>query len=71
MCRGINYMIQDNGFWDPKMYPHSFKEDIESGLHCDALIACIHNHHLRKAINNHKNTVISLLGGQKARHVFH
>jgi hypothetical protein len=48
------------------MYPHSFKEDLGSGLHCDALLAGGQNHHLGKLINNHKNIVISLLGLRKA-----
>jgi hypothetical protein len=48
------------------MYPQSFKEDLGSGLCYDALLARRHNRHLGKAINNHKNTVISLLGGWKA-----
>jgi hypothetical protein len=53
------------------MYLDSFKEYISSDLYCDALLAGGQNRHLRKAINNHKNTVISLLGGQEARHVVH
>jgi hypothetical protein len=55
--------IQDNGFWDSKMYPDLFKEDIGSVLYCDALLPGGHNHHLRKEINNQKNIVISPLGG--------
>jgi hypothetical protein len=53
------------------MYPDSFKEELGSGLCCDALLAGGQNRHLRKAINNHKNTVISPLGGREARHVVH
>jgi hypothetical protein len=53
------------------MYPDSFKEDLGSGFCCDALIASNHNHHLIKAIDNYKNTVISLLGGREAQHVVH
>jgi hypothetical protein len=53
------------------MYPDSFKEEFGSGLCCDVLLAGNQNRHLRKAINNHKNTVISLLGGQEAQHVVH
>jgi hypothetical protein len=52
------------------MYPHSFEEELGSGLCCDALLVGDQNHHLGKMINNHKNTVISLLGGWKAQHVF-
>jgi hypothetical protein len=53
------------------MCPDSFKEELGSGLCCDALIAGNQNRHLRKMINNHKNTVISPLGGWEARHVVH
>jgi hypothetical protein len=48
------------------MYPYSFKEEFSSGLYCDALLAGDHNSHLGKMINNHKNTIISPLGGWKA-----
>jgi hypothetical protein len=53
------------------MYPDSFKEELGSGLYCDALLAGDQNRHLRKVIHNHKNTVISPLGGQEAQHVVH
>jgi hypothetical protein len=53
------------------MYPDLFKEDLGSGLYCDALLAGGHNCHLRKVINNHKNIVISPLGGREAQHVVH
>jgi hypothetical protein len=53
------------------MYPYSFKEEFGSGLYYDALLAGGRNRHLRKAINNHKNIVISPLGGWEARHVVH
>jgi hypothetical protein len=36
------------------MYPDSFKEELDSGLCCDALLAGNQNHHLRKVINNQK-----------------
>jgi hypothetical protein len=48
------------------MYPDSFKEELGSGFFYDALLARNQNHHLRKAIDNHKNTAISLLGGWEA-----
>jgi hypothetical protein len=53
------------------MYPDSFKEDLGSGLYCDALLAGGQNLHLRKVIHNHKNIFIAPLGGQEARHVVH
>jgi hypothetical protein len=37
------------------MYPDSLKEELGTGLCCDALLAGNHNQHLRKVINNHKN----------------
>ena len=52
------------------MYQNSFKEELGSGL-CDALLTGNQNCHLRKMINNHKNTVISPLGGWEAEHVVH
>jgi hypothetical protein len=48
--------------WYPEVYPHPFEEDLGSGLHCDILLAGCEDGHLRKPINHHKNTVISLLG---------
>jgi hypothetical protein len=53
------------------MYPDSFKEELGNDLYCDALFASGQNHHLGKAINNHKNTVISPFGGRKAQHEVH
>ena len=53
------------------MYPDSFKEELGNGLCCDALLAGSHDLHLGKVINNHKDTVISTLGGWEARHVVH
>jgi hypothetical protein len=48
------------------MYPDLFKEELGSGLCRDALLESNQNRHLRKAINNHKNTIISPLGGWEA-----
>jgi hypothetical protein len=48
------------------MYPDLFKEDLGSGLYYDDLVASNQNRHLRKVINNHKNIVISPLGGWEA-----
>jgi hypothetical protein len=53
------------------MYPDSFKEELGSGLYYDSLLARNRNRHLREAINKHKNTVISPLGGWEAQHVVH
>ena len=53
------------------MYLDSFKEELGSGLCYDALLPGNQNRHLGKAMNNHKNAVISPLGGWEARHVVH
>ena len=57
--------------WDPKVHPHSFKEEFSSGLCCDILLASRHNGHLRESIDDHENTVISMLIRRQARHVIH
>jgi hypothetical protein len=49
-------------FGIPNFFPHSFEEEVGSGLHCDSLLAGGNNFHLGKSINHHKNTIISLLG---------
>jgi hypothetical protein len=43
------------------MYPNSFKEELGSGLCCDALLADGQNRHLRKVINTTKTQSFSLL----------
>jgi hypothetical protein len=43
------------------MYPYSFKEELGSGLYCDALLAGDQDHHLGKVINNHKTQSFPLL----------
>ena len=64
-------MVKDDGLWYPKMDPHSFKEDLDNICRCDVLPAGCEDGHLRELINEHKYTIISLLGGQKVRHVIH
>jgi hypothetical protein len=51
------------------MDPHSFEEELGSICHCNILLIGGEDGHLLKLINDHKYTVISLLGGWKARHV--
>ena len=51
------------------MYPHSFKEEFSSGFGYDILLAGCHNGHLREPVDDHKNTVISMLSESKALHV--
>ena len=53
------------------MYPHSFKEEFSCGFCYDILLASCHNVHLREPIDNHKNTVASMLSRRKAQHVIH
>ena len=52
--------------WDSKIYPDSFKEELGSDLYCDALLTGDQDHHIGKATKNHKDTVISPLGGWEA-----
>jgi hypothetical protein len=59
------------GLWDPKVYPHSFKEAFSSGFCCDILLAGHHNGHLRESVDDQKNTVIAMLSRRKAQHVIH
>jgi hypothetical protein len=53
------------------MDPHSFEEELDIICRYDALLAGCENGHFRKPINHHKYTIISFLGGWKARHVIH
>ena len=53
------------------MHPHSFKEEFSSGFCCDILLTGRHDGHLREAIDDHKNIVVSMLSRKKARHVIH
>ena len=57
--------------WDPKVYPHSFQGEFHSGFCYDILLACCHNCHLWKPVDNHKNTVVSMLSRRKAWHVIY
>ena len=53
------------------MYPHSFKEEFSIGFYRDILLAGHHNGHLREYVDDHRNTVISMLSRSKTRHVIH
>ena len=57
--------------WDPKVQAHSFKEEFSSGFCCDILLAGRHNGHLWEFVDDHENTVISLISRRHAWHVFH
>jgi hypothetical protein len=63
--------IRDDGLWYPKLNPHSFEEEISSIRCCEILLTFCADGHLRKSINDHKQTVISFLGGWKVIHVIH
>jgi hypothetical protein len=63
--------VRDDGLWYPKVSPNSFKEEFGSIYHCDILLTGCEDDHIRKPINDHKHTVISMLGGRKTRHVIH
>jgi hypothetical protein len=45
------------------VYPYTLKEYLGGGLDCDTLLVGGQNGHLRESINNHKYTVIAMLGG--------
>ena len=53
------------------MDPHSFEEELGSIFRCDVLLASCEDGHLKKPINDHKYTIVALLGGRKAGHVIH
>jgi hypothetical protein len=53
------------------VYPHSFKEVFSSGFCCDILLASCHNGHLPESVDDHENTVISMLSIRKDRHLIH
>jgi hypothetical protein len=65
------FSVGDDGLWYPKVDPHSFEEELGSISRCDILFTGYKDGHLRKPINDHKHTVISLVVGRQARHVIH
>jgi hypothetical protein len=64
-------LVGDDGMWYPEVDPHSFEEDIHSIYRCDIILTDCEDGRFQKLINNHKHTIISLLGGWKDRHVIH
>ena len=57
--------------WDPKVYPHSLKEELSSGFFYDTLLAVCHDGHLRESVDDHENTIIYMLNRRKVGHVIH
>lgn len=53
------------------MNPKMLQEELSVGIDCDTLLAGCQNGHLRELINNHKYTVIPILGLRKTLHVIH
>ena len=53
------------------MYPHSLKEELSSGLYCDTLLVGCHDGHIREFVDDHENTIVSMLGRREACHVIH
>ena len=53
--------------WDPKVHPHSFKEEFRSGFCCDIILASRHNGYLRESIDIHKKkkSLPCLIEGRK------
>jgi hypothetical protein len=39
-------LVGDDGLWYPKVYPHSFEEDLGSINHCDILLTVCEDGHL-------------------------
>jgi hypothetical protein len=64
-------LIRDDGLLYPKVYPHSFEEELDNIFLCDIIFVGYEDVHLRKPINDHKYMVISLPSRWKARHVNH
>jgi hypothetical protein len=44
------------------MNSNMLKEEIGSGLGCDTLLVGCQNCHLRESINDHEDTIITILG---------
>lgn len=53
------------------MYPHSLKEELNSGLYCDTLLGGRHDGHIRESVNDHKNAIVVVLSRRKAGYVIH
>ena len=55
--------IGNDFLWEAEMKPYMLKEDLGCGLSYDSLLVSFQNGHLRKLINNHKNTVVVMICG--------
>jgi hypothetical protein len=64
-------LVEDDGMWYIKVKPNSFEEDLDSIHRYGILLTGCEDDHLRKLINDHKHTIISVLGGRQTRHVIH
>jgi hypothetical protein len=64
-------LVGDDGLWYPKVDPNLFEEELGNIYHCDILLTGCEDGHLQKLINNHKHTIIYVLGGRQTRHVIH
>jgi hypothetical protein len=64
-------LVEDDGLWYPKVDPNSFEEELGSLCRSDILLTSCEDGHLRKTINDHKHTIIFMLGGRQTRHVIH
>lgn len=53
------------------MYPHSLKEEHNSGLCFDTLLVDHHDGHLRESIDDRENATVVVLSRRKARHIIH
>jgi len=47
------------------VYPYSLKEELSSGLFSDALLAGLHDGHLREFVDDHENAILVVLSRRK------
>jgi hypothetical protein len=56
------YLLEITVFGNPKVNPNMLKEESSNALYCDVLLVGCQNCHLTKLINNHKKTILTMLG---------
>jgi hypothetical protein len=65
------FLVRDDGLWYPKVDPHAFEEELSNICLYEIILTGCQDVHLQKSINEHKQTVISFLGGWKSIQVIH
>ena len=56
-------MVEDDGSWYPIMDSHSLEQELGSIGHYERLLTGCEDGHIQKPINDHKHTIIFVLGG--------